>query len=87
MSGQPWTCQQCSKRLTGSVFHCRGCCESFTTIGNYDKHRPHRRKVGKSTVIIDHVICYPPDTVGLVANDRGYWHEPAPDVHHWEVKA
>lgn len=43
--------------------HCTGCCENFSCVANFDKHR-------------DNGICMSPTKAGLVKNDRGIWTQP-----------
>lgn len=47
----------------GRKCHCAGCCHSFSTVGNFDKHR----RAG---------ACVPPADAGLVQNKRGLWTAP-----------
>lgn len=51
-------------RPNGNQSHCRVCHETFTTVGNFDRHR---RATG----------CVVPALAGLVADARGLWHLPA----------
>lgn len=41
----------------GRKCHCAGCCENFSTVGNFDKHRRNGE-------------CIPPVEAGLVLNTK-----------------
>lgn len=47
----------------GRKSHCPNCCENFSTVGNFDKHR----RGG---------VCVPPAEAGLNLNKRGVWTMP-----------
>lgn len=40
--------------------HCASCCENFSTVSNFDKHR-------------ENGACLDPARAGLVKNKRGVW--------------
>ena len=44
----------------GRKCHCTGCAENFSTVGNFDRHRPKGE-------------CLDPSTVGLIKGERGTW--------------
>ena len=43
--------------------HCASCCENFSTVTNFDKHRRNGE-------------CVPPAEAGLQQNKRGVWTAP-----------
>lgn len=47
----------------GRKSHCVACCENFSTVGNFDKHRRSSE-------------CVPPAKAGLAINKRGVWAMP-----------
>lgn len=47
----------------GRRCHCMVCGENFTVVANFDKHR----KDGQ---------CLPPESIGMVLNERGIWAKP-----------
>lgn len=55
----------------GRKCHCVGCCENFSTVGNFDKHRRNGE-------------CISPARVGLVANERGIWTMPGATDERFE---
>lgn len=58
-------CGGCDAAWTGAkIAHCAACHETFTTPGNFDKHRNPRG---------EHGSCQNPAKVGLVRGKRGYW--------------
>lgn len=62
-----FTCGGCPDRWsTLRQAHCSGCCRTFTTVGNFDRHRRDGQ-------------CRHPLTVGLVQRPDGLWSAPAPD--------
>lgn len=62
-----FTCGGCRARWTTlRQAHCSGCCRTFTTVGNFDRHRRDGQ-------------CRHPSTVGLVQRPDGLWSAPAPD--------
>jgi len=50
------------------------CGESFTTLGNFDRH--HDVKYGRRPA----VVCRRPAEVGLKLNPHGRWHAPGDDA-------
>jgi len=59
---------RCGATFSGNkVNHCTICHHTFTTWGNGDKHRTGEG-AGR--------YCVPPEDVGLLLNDRGYWASP-----------
>lgn len=64
------TCSGCPARWTGHrTAHCGNCHRSFSTVGNFDKHRSPDG---------EHGHCRYPGVVGLVQRD-GVWSMPPPD--------
>lgn len=58
----------CGARWPGlSACHCPTCHRTFTTVGNFDRHR-----VGP----MGNRHCADPESVGLVLNKRGLWSMP-----------
>lgn len=57
----------CEASWTGLTrAHCTVCHATFSTPANFDLHRRYGR-------------CTDPAERGLVSNDRGIWHQPAPE--------
>lgn len=75
-------CPDCSKRWTGlNMAHCASCCETFSTVGNFDKHRSGKM-VGDRRMFAGQ--CLKPAEAGLVQNSRGTWITPGEkDVTEW----
>ena len=60
------TCSRCDARWSGlRMAHCAapGCCATFSTVANFDRHRRGGR-------------CVPPADAGLVPDSRGVWRMP-----------
>lgn len=68
-------CRGCTNWWTGSsAHHCNSCHATFTTIGNFDKHRSGGYEEGRH--------CVDPATVGLVPAKRMWpnvWSAPGKD--------
>lgn len=59
------SCAGCDKKWGGfAACHCTVCHETFTTVGNFDRHR----KTGK---------CEHPTACGFVQGQNGVWHQDA----------
>lgn len=63
-----------------SAAHCTLCHETFTTVGNFDRHKRGPRRVkgttGRAANRGSGVECHPPESVGLVRDHRGFWQTP-----------
>lgn len=73
------TCVRCRKAWGGlKTAHCTGCCETFTTISSFDKHRTGSHSQGTRH-------CLAPAAVGLVDAGRGYpcWGFAGDDSVRW----
>lgn len=67
------TCKHCADTWTGArISHCAGCCRTFTTVPNFDRHRRD-------------FACLDPVEVGLERNERGQWSSPPPEHPHWST--
>lgn len=71
----PFSCGGCDNRWSGtSMAHCAGCHRTFTTVGNFDKHRSGSRSGHAAGE------CSDPADRGLVENARGQWSAPGREV-------
>lgn len=48
---------------SGRKCHCTTCCQTFSCVSNFDKHRENDK-------------CLPPASVGLAKNAHGVWITP-----------
>lgn len=62
----PWGCTRCDSRWNGlKTAHCAACCQTFTTVSTFDKHRS-----GSHPNSTRH--CVPPADAGLTDAGRAY---------------
>jgi hypothetical protein len=67
---QSASCGGCPARWSRTrIAHCGACHRTFSTVGNFDRHRSNRGK---------HGACLDPVTVGMVERDF-VWGMPPPD--------
>lgn len=68
------TCSRCHATWSGAnIAHCAGCCETFSTVANFDRHRQD-------------FACVPPASVGLEVRD-GLWRMPPTDASRARIAA
>ena len=84
-------CPDCDRKFNGSDRsggHCRGggyggCCESFRSLGGFDKHRtgPHEPTGQRRCLTPDEMIAK-----GWTVDDNHTWRMPAPANSPWKDK-
>lgn len=84
-------CQVCDAQFNGSDSsggHCKGgdfggCCQSFTSLSGFDRHRTGRHEPNERR-------CLTPDELlakGWTVDEAGAWRLPAPKVNPWTKEA
>lgn len=87
------SCGKCHATWTGAnTCHCGGCCQTFTGLSAFDKHRTGSHTDSGEKIIPKGATeprgprrCLPPESVGLVDAERKYpcWGDPSDDPR-WE---
>lgn len=66
-------CRKCAAEWSGlAVAHCSVCCQSFSAVSSFDKHRS-----GSKDKTFTQGECSDPSLRGLVRNRHGYWGMPS----------